>query len=89
MPVYVTFIKSNSGPLFARLANVSPRSIKVLVQLQSRTTGESMQEEFVVEINRSVDIGRVEGWHFVSGDTLRIRHVDYRNTVVTVPNFTN
>ncbi len=86
MPISVTFRGAAlDTSLVAQLRNNSGSTMKVLVQVESRTTGQSKQAELVVGSTEMTEVGWAEGWRFVSGETLRIHHADYKDLVVTVP----
>ena len=86
MPISVTFRHAAFDSTWvAQLRNNSGSTMKVLVQVESRTTGQSKQAELVVAYTETTEVGWAEGWRFVSGETMRIHHADYKDLVVTVP----
>ena len=86
MPIAVTFRQASLDSSYvARLRNNSGGTLKVLVQVQSRTTGQSKQAEVVIGADEVSEMGWAEGWRFVKGETLRIHHADYKDLVLTVP----
>ena len=86
MPISVTFRRAAlDTSLVAQLRNNSGSTMKIVVQVESRTTGQSKQAELVVGSTEMTEVGWAEGWRFVSGETMRIHHADYKDLVVTVP----
>ncbi len=86
IPVSVTFREAAlDNSLVAQIRNTSDRPIKLLVKVHSSTTNETKQGEVVVGGNQVAEVGWAEGWRFVSGETLRLHHADYRDLEFTVP----
>jgi hypothetical protein len=85
VPVSVSFRKSliNEG-LVAVLSNETSSSVKIVVQLANSTTKESKQEVLLLDALGSKEIGWLQGWAFVPGETLAIQLDGYATKVVKV-----
>ncbi len=86
MPVSVSFRKAAlDNSLVAQIHNNSDASMKIVVEVSSRTTGETKKAELVVGGKEMTEVGWAEGWRFVSGESIRIHHADYGDLKITVP----
>ena len=86
MPVSVSFRKAVlDNSIVARIHNNSDATMKIVVEVSSRTTGESKKAELVIGGKTMSEVGWAEGWRFVSGESIRIHHADYGDVQVTVP----
>ena len=91
LPISVAFrpaFDSNNG-LVAQLHNNSSESLKVLVTLSSPATGKTKEYEPLVPSGQIVEIGWVEGWAFVPGETMKIHNGKYRDLTFIVPTIPN
>lgn len=87
MPVTITFRTaiSDSQGLVAQLHNQSGELFKVLVEMRSPSTGTEKSGEIIMPAGGTTEIGWAEGWKFVPGDTLTIKHTKFSPLSVVTP----
>lgn len=86
LPVTVSFrnaLLDNS--LVARFHNNSASTLKVIVDIRSRDTGGAKQAELVLGGGSTTEVGWSEGWRFVSGESLHVHNMSFRDLDVVVP----
>ena len=85
LPVVLTYRPADAGGSWiAQFRTRSATSIKFLVVIKGQT-GQSKQDELVVEPSGLVEIGPAQGWHIAKGDTIRIHNLRYRDICFPVP----
>lgn len=86
LPVAVSFRNAVlDKSLVAQFHNNSDTTMKVVVEMSSRTTDQSKKAELVIGGKAMTEVGWAEGWRFVSGESIRIHHSDYRDVKIKVP----
>jgi hypothetical protein len=86
MPVSASFRDARIGnSMVAQIHNNAGKTLKVLVEASSETTGRTKAAEFVIGGKEMVNFGWAEGWQFVSGEHIRIHDADYSDLKVKVP----
>jgi hypothetical protein len=86
MPVSVSFREARVGnSMVAQIHNHADKTIKVLVEASSATTGRTKTAEFVIGGKEMEEFGWADGWPFVSGESIRIHDADYSDLKVKVP----
>jgi hypothetical protein len=86
LPVSVSFRNAHfDNSLVAQIHNDSDSVRKVLVLIQSPTTGETERMVELIPGRDMVEIGWLQGWRFVSGERLQIHQSGYRDEVETIP----
>ena len=84
--VQVSFRKAliNSGNV-SMLKNISGRSIAIAVEAKRPSTGKSKKFDLTLDASQMKEIGEIEGWAFISGDTLRISQPEHKELVFKAP----
>ena len=86
MPIEVWFRQAVFGKgMVAEFRNRSNTPLKVAVDFRSPSTGTTSTREMVIERQGSAEVGWAEGWKFVPGDELSIRHSRFTTKRVIVP----
>ena len=85
LPISVTFRKAAlDTSLVAQFNNHSASAIKVLVEIHSNATGVTKQAEIIIDGEQTKEIGWAEGWRFVPGENIKVKHGDYKTLEVVV-----
>ena len=86
MPVKVIVRESIVGEgLVAQFHNETPHRLVVDVILQDKNDGNKKSGALVLQANAVTEIGWMEGWKFMSGDTIKISHDDYKTVTYRIP----
>lgn len=86
LPVSVSYRKAAlDSSLVAQIHNNSQTLRKVLVEIESPTTGQAVQKVEIIKPREFVEIGWLQGWRFVPGETLRVHQGGFRDCVELIP----
>lgn len=86
MPVAVTLRDSLVGEgRVAVFSNQTPHRLTVRVVLENAALKDRREGNLDLDPNGTAEIGWLEGWKFVSGETITISHPQYRTPTVRVP----
>lgn len=86
MPVRVGTRPSKIGNgLVVQIRNTSDKYLTAMAELANPTTGERTVRAVHLNPGVPVEIGWLEGWRFVSGDSICLRHQSFRSLRYTVP----
>jgi hypothetical protein len=86
LPIEVSFRSSiGGGSLVAQYKNTSSSHLTVLVALRNPTVGHEMTVTLSLGPNRVAEHGWVQGWSYMSGETISVTHADYEAMEVRVP----
>ena len=86
VPVTVTFRTSPfSNGLVAQFHNNSNRHLAVVLDFQNKTLHQEKNGYIEIEPSATKEIGWLEGWKFMSGETITISHEDYSTVTLRVP----
>ena len=79
MPVKVITRESLAGEgLVAQFHNELPNRIVVYVVLENTEVGDKREGNLSLEPNGMTEIGWLEGWKFLPGETITISHDNYK-----------
>ncbi len=82
MPVSVTSRYSAIGAGYvAQFQNTSDKHLIIRIILTNRTLGQREEDSIELEPFGTKELGWLEGWKFVSGDTITLVHEDYVQNV--------
>lgn len=86
LPVDVSYRNSEIGQGYvAILQNKSDRYLAVKISLYNATRNESKTLDLDLPSHKDVEIGWLEGWKFVSSDSIKIYHPEYTEKIVRIP----
>ena len=86
VPVIVTIRDSMVGQgKVAIFSNQSSSRLTVSVECENQRVGDKRSFNIDLEPNGTFEVGWLEGWTFVSGETITISHPDYRSSTYFVP----
>ena len=86
MPVRVTFRQAALGQDYvARFHNDSQRALALHVILENEAYRQKLETPLQIAPGGQAEIGWLEGWRFLSGETIKISHEDYQDLLVRVP----
>lgn len=86
LPLNVAYRKAFTGPgLVVALKNNSGRALAVAATFKNPTLGTEQTFRVDVPPMGTREMGHLEGWTFASGDTITIKHADYKTGVFTLP----
>ncbi|HEX6985480.1 MAG TPA: hypothetical protein VF170_08890 [Planctomycetaceae bacterium] len=86
VPVAVTLRDSLVGEgQVAVFSNQTPNRLTVRVVLENAAANDRKEGNLDLDPNGTAEIGWMEGWKFVSGETITISHPGYRSQTFRVP----
>jgi len=86
MPVKVIVRQSIVGEgLVAQFHNETSHRLVVDIILQDKNQDNKRSGALVLQPNAVTEIGWVEAWKFVSGDTIKISHSNYKTITYEIP----
>lgn len=86
MPVTVTYRESVVGEGYVvRFQNQTAKYLQVRVRFKNRTLNQEKDGYIDLSPNGSTEIGWMEGWKFVSGETITLSHEDYASASYRIP----
>ena len=86
LPVKVTYRSSVVGEGYvAAFHNQSDKYLQVVVEFRNSTLNQSTSGQIDLPPNGTKEISWIEGWKFSSGETIHVRHDDYRPASYKIP----
>ena len=86
LPVTVSFrAAALQQGLVAEIRNSSSEPLKIGFTLHSAGSGTAKQGELFLPPNGMTEIGWMEGWRFVPGETVTLKNSNYRTLTFVVP----
>ncbi|HBC89249.1 MAG TPA: hypothetical protein DCZ94_20100 [Lentisphaeria bacterium] len=86
MPVKVTYRSSAVGEGYvAQFQNQTSKYLAVRVVFKNRTLNQTKEGSIDLPPNGSTEIGWMEGWKFVSGESIDLYHEDYSSASYRIP----
>ena len=86
MPVQITFRQAALGQGYVlQLKNESTRHLAVAVVLENKTLNERQEGYLEIAPAGQTEHGWLQGWKFVSGETITLSHEDYQDLQARVP----
>ena len=87
MPVQMSFRPAalSSQGYVLQLKNQSTRHLAVMVLLQNKTVNQQMTGYLTIQPTGLTEFGWLEGWVFLSGETVKLSHEDYQDLEARVP----
>ena len=85
MPVTVSYRESLIQKGYVAIfENTSDQPIEVSVSLRDGDSGNKKQETLAFQPNQTKEIGWAEGWEFSIGDTIRLTHPKYQDSLFVI-----
>jgi hypothetical protein len=86
VPVVVSYRDSLlSDGLVAIFINQTSNRLTISYKFENKALGEVKEGAIDIKPNAKVEIGWLEGWNFVSGDTITVSHHNYRSFTTRIP----
>lgn len=86
MPVGISYRASVVGQGYVlQFHNTSTRLLRVAVSIKDSATGQSREMPLEIPGGKMSEIGWLEGWKFVSGDQVIVRHEEYAEKLYLIP----
>lgn len=86
MPVEITYRQSLVGQGYVlQFHNTSTRLLRVAVRIRDSATGQVKELPLEMPGGKTAEIGWLEGWKFVSGDQVTVRHEEYADKLYLIP----
>lgn len=67
------------------ITNTSDATISLIVEIERPSSGQKRMFNFVIDPRRIKEIGELEGWAFVPGDTLKLTQANHKSLIFTAP----
>lgn len=86
VPVVVSYRESLVGNgKVAIFSNQTANRLTITVKFENKKLKEEKTGTIDLDPNGKTEIGWLEGWRFLSGETITISHPDYSSKTVTIP----
>jgi len=86
VPVVVTYRESLVGNgKVAIFSNQTSNRLTITVTYRNKQLNQTKTEALDLDPNGKMEIGWLEGWRFLPGETITVSHPNYRSNTVTIP----
>ena len=86
IPVRVSFRKAllNSGNV-AGFSNISNQTIAISASIGRPSSNQTLSIDLTIDPGQKKEVGELEGWAFISGDTITIQQPDHKSLSIRAP----
>ncbi|HVS38908.1 MAG TPA: hypothetical protein VMS17_25345 [Gemmataceae bacterium] len=86
VPVVISYRESSVGQgKVAIFSNQTSNRLTITVEFHNEQFNKSKTVTLDLDPNSKMEIGWLEGWKFLSGETITVSHPDWSSKTVTVP----